>query len=125
MIPVYQTKYGDEGNCFQACLASIFEKSIDYFPSVDSEKWVKETNAFLLDKFKLYYMEVSIMKGCIFGIHGHHLMCGKTERSETRQHAVVGFNGVMKHDPLPGGLGLTTPLEDISYGIFIEPFAKG
>jgi len=32
MIKIYQTKFGEEGDCFRACLASILELKIEDVP---------------------------------------------------------------------------------------------
>lgn len=48
MIPVDQTKFGDEGNCYQACLASILEIGIDEVPTFSSSSnWVREVQQWL------------------------------------------------------------------------------
>jgi hypothetical protein len=54
MKKVYQTRYGFEGNCFQACIASILELSLKEVPDFsnlyDPEKIPEECNKWLKSK---------------------------------------------------------------------------
>ena len=51
MKPIHQTKFGKEGNCFAACIASVLDCEIDSVPFwADSEEWKKyqsRLNSFL------------------------------------------------------------------------------
>jgi len=115
MKPVDQTKFGKEGNCLQACIASIFKLPLDEVPDFakigGDENWWKELNKFLLP-YGLYHLEVQNISEC--PIVGYQLIYGRTVRGK---HAVVGSNGEMVHDPHPSRSGL-----DIteSLGLFVS-----
>lgn len=55
MIKVFQTKYGEEGNCFAACIASLFEVEIDDIPFLadykDWDEYLNTINSTLRNKF--------------------------------------------------------------------------
>ena len=56
MIKVYQTKYGLEGNCFAACIASLFDVGINEIPFLsdyqdDWDEYLKALNLVLRNKF--------------------------------------------------------------------------
>ena len=42
MIPVYQTTFGINGNCFAACLASVFEIELLKIPNLINFEKIKE-----------------------------------------------------------------------------------
>jgi hypothetical protein len=46
MKPVYQTRFGPDGNCFAACLASILEIDLADVPQFD-ERWCHVLRQFL------------------------------------------------------------------------------
>lgn len=121
MIPVFQTRFGDEGNCLAACFASILEADLERLDFSCSD--VKEPGAWYalaLDKLRplgwSYYevrcsvspegrREVSVPPGTYF------LAAGHTDRSPTRLHSVVvlaepGGRHRLAHDPHPDGTGI-------------------
>lgn len=113
-----QTKFGEpEGNCLQACLASLFESNIDRFPDfgTGSEWWdnfVKWTF-----KYERLY-PVSIAYKGFGGIEGYYIVSGLAQRG--LRHSVVA-RGVpirLAHDPHPDQSFLTTH-EDVI--LFVEP----
>ena len=116
MKPVYQTEFGGEkGNCFAACLASVFEIPIEAAPDLWAGEqrglyWVQIVNDWLKPR-GLWYCDVKFL-----GISpkGYHLIGGQSARGLS--HAVVGFNGEMVHDPHPDGAGL---VEVQDFGLFI------
>lgn len=122
MKPVDQTKFGHgEGNCFAAAIASVLELPIDLVPGVTpDEAWgsYMERLRAWLSEHDHNYIEV---KHDGFESHdkrhwGWHLICAKGPRNrDTGQaiyHAVVGFNGDLKHDPHPSRRGVLPPSED-------------
>ena len=115
MIPVFQTMTvanDGEGNCFNACVASILElplrdvaqihpRSERYWGSWD--EWFLERNLSLTDyKGNRPPKGWSIAHGPGFRIYpeGHELA------GAAINHACVAFNGEVLHDPYPGGKGL-------------------
>lgn len=111
MRKVFQTKFGpEEGNCFQACLASLLEIPIEGIPEPEEGEdqfgvlnaWLKENHG---KEFLILFgrqTEVAIPRT-------YHLIGGKSPRypdEESFGHIVVGHRGVMVHDPHPDGGGV-------------------
>lgn len=59
MNRVFQTRFGKEGNCFAACLASLFEVPLEQVDqcACNNPTWAAETDAFLA-RYGLYMTEV-------------------------------------------------------------------
>ena len=107
MIPVQQTIFGkDQGNCFQACLASIFELPLDRVPHVILEEdWEAALEDWLI-QFNLYYIlaEIPQCRAADWWPEGYHLIGGTC--STGVYHSVVGYKGEMVWDPHPLQPGL-------------------
>ena len=105
MKPVKQTRFGEEGNCWQACIASILELELDEVPDFvnDYDDWYTETFEWLSDKdIGINYDEVPILeKGEFLAYIG----CGVGKR-ELYHAVVLDFNLNMIHDPSPKNKGL-------------------
>ena len=107
MKPVMQTKYGEDGNCFAACVASILEVSIDEVP------WLKEPENWKDYSLRLnnYLKEKHYLKLFHFGFDaltnhypdtmtdGYYIVSGKIEGG--LEHSVVYKNGELIHDSNP------------------------
>ena len=110
MIPVYQTRFGEDGNCIQACVSSILDGrlSIAGIPHVRADEeangWII-IERYLQSAAGLRFQHLS--KGWMEGVRpiGYHIIGGKGPRG--CQHAVVGYEGLMVFDPHPEGGGLT------------------
>lgn len=106
MIKVIQTKYGVEGNCFAACIASLFEIEIDNIPFLtDYKDWGEYLNAlnnFLRDKFEviLLYGEFEIWQEYLKDnfMESHYIVSGDSNK-EGLEHAVIFKNGELNHNP--------------------------
>jgi hypothetical protein len=90
MKPIHQTRIGDDGNCFAACLSSILETPIpefgsepDFWPNVD--RWLARRG--------LRYTQTSDPP------LGWHTIEGISPRGGP--HAVVGRDGKFVFDPHP------------------------
>ena len=121
MKPVDQTIFGfEKGNCMQACIASIFEVSLDEIPNFmrDGEKnYLYNLNEWC-DEFGIICFDVGadgdsskIFKDM------HVIITGKSPRDESKQHAVIYYNGKMIHDPHVDKTGI------IGEPLFIMVFA--
>lgn len=107
MKPVMQTRLGADGNCFEACIASILEIPLEEVPDLGGaatpEKWATIINVWLA-KRGLQYVELDYQEDgdalwrCI---STYHIIIGHELRGV--YHAVVGKNGKPVHDPYPGG----------------------
>ncbi len=112
MKPVYQTKFGglsappsEQGNCLQACLASLLEipleEAFDVRP-YDDGCWAGPLNKWLA-QFGLHFM--SVLYNPEFEYPGYTLLGGNHKASGI-PHVQVCYNGEMVHDPLPNGCEL-------------------
>ena len=122
MIPVHQTLFGSkEGNCFQACLASIFELPLDQVPHVMLEEdWPKALDEWLA-QFDLYAVqaEVAQCRTQNWTPEGYHLVGGKSKGGNGVYHSVVGYRGKIVFDPHPMKPGLE---EEETWRIFVKKF---
>src|SRR5690606_20431070 len=104
MQRVYQTKFGEtEGNCFAACLASLFPVTLENVPDFYELAGGRWYNAFVkwMEQFDLVPMMFSAEVHTP-ALEVFHLMGGVSPRGIP--HNVVGFKGQMVHDPHPDGL---------------------
>ncbi len=105
MKPVDQTKFGLEGNCMAACLASILEVNIEDVQAKETDNWFKDVNLWLQKEHRLALMTVS---GSPFWFEGHLIVGGPGPRDQ--EHACVGARRewviTIVHDPHPSRDGL-------------------
>jgi hypothetical protein len=101
MKKVFQTAYAPpDGNCLQACLASIFELPLEAVPEIHTlynladVDWIDVTTSWCVREFKVQPCYV----GLDWAPRGFHLIGGKTHRGI--DHIVVGYQGQQVHDPL-------------------------
>ena len=132
MIPVKQTLFGDHnGDCFRACVASIFELQLESIPNFCDQDECKAENKHWMDRFNdwlrphgLYYMEVNV-KTPVQWLNfpsGYHTIGGKSPRGNFN-HSVVGQAGKPIHDPHPDNTFLdgdsTCEGDPLCYGFFV------
>ena len=121
MIPVMQTiTSGPRSNCMQAAIASIFELEIDQVPNFaefyENDDWAQKYHDFCLTQ-GVYPLTVApiTQEGNPPALFGYHLI--RVETTRGRQHAVVGFNGSVVHDPYPGGSEI---VKVTNYDVFVS-----
>lgn len=131
MKPVYQTRRnGANGNCFEACVASILELSLDQVVDLASAHehgdWL-QTFMDWCTIHGLYYVETSPVKfktqqagkrkdgETAFG-DCYHIITGISPRGNYK-HAVVGRNGKTVHDPF--GPDAEPMMERCSFGFIV------
>ena len=112
MKPVMQKVFDPKkGDCFRACIASIFEFPIDKIPNFweqtqkPSEFW-KLYDKWLEEKFRVRTVSLEYSKGLTDDLR--RILCvaiGDSPRGVNRGHAVV-WKGKIIHDPFPDGKGL-------------------
>lgn len=123
MKPVMQTLFYDKdrtGNCFEACLASIFEMDLKDVPNFHGKNWFVEfwewlkTKGYTTDG-SLYNENIENYNG---GVDGYFIVAGESPRGKHIKggHAVVYKNGKLAHDPHPDGTGVVS----IKYIMSIE-----
>lgn len=123
MIPVFQTKFGADGNCFSACLASLLELNIDDVPNfyeiggAENVTWWNSVREWL-EQVGLGLVVMSLPSiECIDYLKGIHIVSGETIRGGGILHATLWESGKMIHDPHPLGDGLTS----LIYVCFLYP----
>ena len=128
MIPVKQTKLHDPpksiGNCFQACLASILEISIEdtfdiFGEDITENNWIQKLNEWLAEKYDLCFYEFRKEQFYHRESLGYHIISGKSPRNPKQQHSVVGYEGEMVFDPHPSNDGILTE-GGVVFNIFIK-----
>lgn len=111
MKPVMQTKTAEgEGDCWNACVASLLEIEIDTIPEWEEKRgWFLDFEKWLAARFGMYPIWVNYP----FSLrpYGYYILSGKSPRGEF-DHAIIMYNGEFSHDPYPdGGDSLETALE--------------
>lgn len=125
MIPVNQTIFYDPnpdsigGNCFQACVASIFELPLDEVPhfcsSQTDDSWFLQFDSWCERNYNLQPILLKAPftpNGTFFG-EGYGLRCGHSPRGCL--HSVVILDGNIVHDPYPESTGLVDHIDDIFF----------
>lgn len=122
MQPVFQSKFGgrsspleEQGNCFQACLASIFDLPLeDAFDIIhyDTPEWWDLFNEWL-GRFGLACVYVTMLDGPDGKKHrpwsesqGYHIgRVDSPRHTDGTMHAVVMKGDEVVHDPFPQAKG--------------------
>ena len=115
MKPIIQTKFGrPDGNCLEACVASIMEVGIDEVPDFPcGASWFGKLEEWAaLRGFECIYVPVHWPIQPV----GYYIMNGPGRRG--LRHSVVAHDGIMVHDPHPSGAGL---LSVDSYVLLFRP----
>jgi hypothetical protein len=109
VTPIQQTKFGEEGNCFAAVLASLFTvpiEDVEHIVGDVGEGWLDRLGAWLTGR------------GCAFAFvpaafyrlpDALYIACGFTARGH--YHAVIRRGDTLVHDPHPDGAGLDETTE--------------
>jgi len=126
MKPVQQTIFEKGlGDCFRACVASIFEFSIDEMPNFWEQtqdvsefwrlnnNWMMETRGFKVLHFELLPEDKHVVMDLLC------IACAKTIRGR-EDHAVIWKNGLV-HDPHPSGVGLAEDPYTFTVFVPIDP----
>ena len=116
MKKVYQTIFGEPlGNCFNACLASILEISIEEVPCFHEPRgvWYQEYKKWL----RQYELDLIAVVNWDENKDNHPLVYAIVSGTSPRgfAHATVYFGLEMVHDPHPQGGGV----KDITDWIYV------
>lgn len=122
MIPVFQTIEGPElGNCYAACIASIFEIPIDKIPNPNPNlDFYRDIYGPFLEKYNLCLAHFKNPEGSEFFPAGYQIAGVKSPRFDC-DHAVVVYNGKIVHDPHPSKDSLTAKIIDWDIFYLIDP----
>lgn len=112
MKPVDQTTFGEEGNCFAACVASILELPIEEVPNFcvayPHDTWFEEFNRWLeprgLACVSMQADVVDVEAFCASAPRIPLIVDGRSPRG--RRHGVVYVDGKLAHDPHPSRDGI-------------------
>ena len=128
MKPVQQTIFEKNfGDCFRACVASIFEFSISEMPNFWEQtqdvsefwslnnNWMMETRGFKILHFQLLPEDKHAVVDLLC------IACAKTIRGN-EDHAVIWKNGLV-HDPHPSGVGLAEEPDTFIVFVPIDPMS--
>ena len=116
MKPVDQTTWGDDGNCWAACLASLLECSIEEIPDFSpaacrkrgsgAVPWWAFCDGWLRNEHNLaLLMILGPNEQSLVMRSAHHIVSGMGPRGIP--HSVIALDGDIVHDPHPEGGGLT------------------
>lgn len=110
MIPQTQTKFGEGGDCFAACIASILEYSIRDVPNFAvpyATNWLFQAQCWLAERGKgLASIRFPSREFLLRSIEannftsGHYIISGPSPRGPWL-HSCVGCGGEIVHDPHP------------------------
>lgn len=129
MTPVYQDKFGDVGNCFQACLASILEMPLEQVPDFCNmgagwwfhyQTWLRQRGLTCL-----------LLTGPLF-LPGDFYYIASGQSPRGFPHSTVWRHRELVHDPHPDGGGIAEvmevkillPLDLTGLLRFLEPAAE-
>lgn len=131
MTPIYQTRSGETGNCYPACLASIFHERIEDWDDCSShfDDWEERLDAKLAARgfaqVEIIFSDDLEMRGLAVG--GHYILCTNREEEDGGYcHVVIGQfmeqgNGYMSfivvHDPYEPFMANWPPIEERDYQI--------
>jgi hypothetical protein len=123
VIPITQSRVGENGNCLAAALASVLEIPIEDLPEFTDDGWQGELNSWLAPR-SLCYLEFPVhdqerWRSYYLRHAGFHLLCGPSERG--LYHAVVARAGKIVHDPHPSRAGL----QKVEQAGFLVPTFSG
>ena len=108
MRPVKQTKFGTQGNCLAACLASLLSLPLEQVPEFPGNTWFNDLYLWLLDQgYRLCESDSELLQ------HGNAVAVGQGPRGW--RHAVVWYDGRMLHDPHPDNTGLQKDPDQFLY----------
>ena len=113
--PISQSRFGDpDGNCFEACVATITGIPLDDIPHFLGDDWYAEYRAWLTGKgWNLIWWDA----GTGAEPPGIAIASGPSVRG--LPHSVVYRDGALAHDPHPSGAGLL----ELQYWLLLWPAA--
>lgn len=99
----YRPETGEDGNCFQAAIASLFGLELGQVPSFMDEKTRFEERyiQFIAERgFSIISLDLAAARD----LDAYYLALGPSSRG--CGHAVVYYKGELAHDPHPANTGL-------------------
>lgn len=119
MKRVTQTTFGKpDGNCFEACLASVLELSLKDVPHFTNDDWFYQYNRWLQWNFSLQLSIVAPSILLTLNPNTYTIANGFNQRKAF--HSVVMQGEVLVHDPNPDNGGLTQ-IESVLMFVAVNP----
>lgn len=108
MNEIKQTKFGKEGNCLEACIASLLEIDINSIPCYKEKNWNVLLNEWLIKNHNCYLLPLDA-KECLISFrkimkNTIYIASGNSPRNMF--HAVLYKNNKMIFDPHPSNEGI-------------------
>ena len=104
--PTLQTKFGEQGNCLSAVIATLFDVHIDEVPLFADydDKWVLELSTWMAQKFNKYVMPVSLEAHEQTELFCDSLMITfiDSPNPDVDRHAVISIGDKIVFDPMIG-----------------------
>lgn len=101
MSPIYQTSFGPDGNCYQACVASLLDKTLEEVPDLSGPSWPTLLRRWLGTQGKV----LCFLPGGGRLLEESTCPAGLSILSQRVRdgsiHAVVCNDGEIVHDPSP------------------------
>ena len=120
-----QTKFGEEGNCLAACIASVLDFAIEDIPDFLQNgpgEWFQMMNEWLstMGLAVICVPSISTDDYKCGNMDFLHLIVGPSPRELKFPHCVLGRQGKIIHDPHPDNTGLLDGAW--SHYIFVRTF---
>ena len=124
MTPVMQTETGKYGDCFPACLATVFDIALSEIPNFhrlsdgDEKLWWAAVRDWLYPRgFGLITIAIPDLEW-LSSVEGYLIVYGQSPRGLS--HATVWRDGKMVHDPHPDGGGIEPEGIDLLYPLLLK-----
>lgn len=104
--PTLQTKFGEEGNCLAACIATLYPVSIDEVPFYldTDDDWIFSLSEWLGRKLDKYLITVRLQDECHLNLFNGSLVIAsvKSPNPAVERHAVITCRNKIVFDPMIG-----------------------
>ena len=126
MKPVDQTIFGfKKGDCMRACVASIFEMTIDEVPNFmeNGPKAYADNLAAWCQAAGLKFLDILIEHKELmeYILSDHIIATGASPRNPEYNHAVICKDGKVVHDPHPDKTGIIGPPQYYTVFLIKDP----
>ena len=103
MIPTLQTKFGKEGNCLAACIATLYVVDIDKVPTASDHTWDKEMSEWFSAKFNKFMIPLRL-HDLDYNIFGGSFIITiiDSDNPDVERHAVITKGDKIVFDPMKG-----------------------
>lgn len=113
--PTLQTKFGKEGNCLSACIATLYPVDINEVPlfSDDDLNWVSYFSSWFQGRFNKFVITVRVLEDDIELFKGSLVIASiLSPHPEVERHAVITKGGKIVFDPMAGEVNIPLRYSD-------------